>query len=182
MIRENHLQTRCRSLGVVGLLTTIAMLCGCGYALVGRGSNLPEDVRGVFLEPFENRTQRVQVEQLITSAIGEELVTRQRFNLVDNPSEADAVLRGAVVGFSVTPVTFDAEGRAEEYEISITAEVAFERTDTEELLWSNDRYLFRETYVVESSEESFFDRETLAIEETSVRFAETMVSDLLEGF
>ncbi len=161
----------------IGLATV-----GCGYALVGRGSNIPDDVKVVYLRAFENRTQRVEVEQFITQAIADELVTRQRFALSRDEAQADAILRGAVIGFQVVPITFDAQGRAEEYEISITAEVAFERAGSDTVLWRNDRYQFRENYIVEVSEQAFFDRENLAIEETAAKFAETMVTDLLEGF
>jgi len=158
------------------------LVSGCGYALVGRGSNLPADVRAVYLKPFDNRTQRAQVEQILTRAIADELVTRQRFSVVADAEQADAELSGAVVGFGVTPVAFDASGRATEYEISITAEVVFKRRGADEVIWRNDRYQFRESYPVEVDSATYFDRETLALEEVAGRFAETMVSDLLEGF
>jgi hypothetical protein len=87
-----------------------------------------------------------------------------------------------VVGFGVTPVTFDPDGRATEYEISITARMLFRRAASDDVLWSNERYQFRESYPIEVSETGYFDRENLAIEEVAGHFAETMVSDLLEGF
>jgi outer membrane lipopolysaccharide assembly protein LptE/RlpB len=157
-------------------------LAGCGYALVGRATNLPADVRRVYLKPLENRTQRAQVEQILTRAIADELLNRQRFVVVNDAASADAELSGAVVGFGVTPVTFDPDGRATEYEISITARVLFRRAASDEVLWANERYEFRENYPVEVSEAEYFDRENLAIEEVAGNFAETMVSDLLEGF
>ncbi len=165
----------------LAVLTGLA-LTGCGYSLVGRASNLPADVRRVYLKPLENRTQRAQVEQILTRALADELLTRQRFVVVNDPASADAELSGAVVGFGVTPVTFDPDGRATEYEISITAQVAFRRAASDDVLWSNERYQFRESYPVEVSETGYFDRENLAIEEVAGNFAETMVSDLLEGF
>ena len=165
------------------LMASALLSSGCGYALVGKASNIPEDVRSVFLEPFENRTQRAEVEQFLSQALAEELVTRQRFNLVTERSDADAVLRGAVIGFRVLPITFDAEGRGQEYEIGITTEVAFVRTDEDATpIWSNNRYLFKESYDLGGDEATFFDRENIAIEESAGRFAETMVTDLLEGF
>jgi hypothetical protein len=109
-------------------------------------------------------------------------VTRQRFTVVADASQADAELSGTVVGFGVTPVSFDSAGRATEYEIAITAQVIFKRRGAEDVLWRNDRYQFRESYPVEVSSTGYFDRETLALEEVAGRFAETMVSDLLEGF
>jgi outer membrane lipopolysaccharide assembly protein LptE/RlpB len=164
------------------LLAAAGSASGCGYALVGRGANLPADIKSVYLRPFENQTPRAQVEQILTRALAEELVTRHRFAVVSDVAQADAELQGAVQSFGVTPVTFDEQGRATEYEISIVARVAFKRTGSDDLLWSNERYLFRDNYPIEVSESGYFDRETLAIEQVADKFAETMVSDLLEGF
>ena len=61
------------------------LLSGCGYALVGRGSNLPADIKTVYLRPLENRTPRSQVEQALTRAIADEMVKRQRFSMVGSP-------------------------------------------------------------------------------------------------
>ncbi len=161
---------------------SMASLVGCGYALVGQGSNIPEDVKNVYVEPLTNATQRLEVDQILTQAILDELVTRRRFDLVRSPSAADAILRGTVTNLRVTPITFDNEGRAQEYEISIIADMSFRRVGEREPLWAADRYQFRENYAAEGSTEDFFDQETLAIELTAPRFAETVVSDLLEGF
>jgi len=167
--------------GALGSL--LLALSGCGYALVGRGSNIPEDIKSVYLRPLENRTQRSQVEQALTRAVADELVTRQRFAVVGSEAEATAEILGAVTGFGVTPVTFDQEGRATEYEIAITAQITFKRVGTEgQVIWKSDRYTFRENYPVDPSSAEYFDREDQAIELASQRFAETLVTNLLEGF
>jgi outer membrane lipopolysaccharide assembly protein LptE/RlpB len=171
-----------RHAALLALLALCFVTSACGYALVGRASNVPEDVKRVYLRPFENRTPRPQVEQILTRAIADELVTRQRFAVASDAAAADAEISGSVVGFAVTPVTFDNNGRAIEYEISITSQVRFRRLADDQTLWSNDRYLFRQSYPLEVSEAGYFDRENLAIEDVAERFAETMVSDLLEGF
>ena len=44
------------------------------------------------------------------------------------------------------------------------------------------RYTFRESYPVDPSSAEYFDREDEAIEEAAERFAETLVTNLLEGF
>lgn len=172
-----------RTLLSLALLATVLPLASCGYSLVGRASNLPSDVAKVYIRPLENGTQRSQVEQFLTSAIAQELVTRRRFQVVPTLANADAELSGAVTGFLVTPVTFDREGRATEYEISILTRMSFRRTDDSRTeLWSNDRYQFRENYKLDVSAEGFFDLEDTAIEKLAERFAETMVTTLLEGF
>jgi outer membrane lipopolysaccharide assembly protein LptE/RlpB len=171
-----HSVSRALALG-----SLLLALTGCGYALVGRGSNIPADVKTVYLKPLENRTPRAQVEQFLTRSIADELVKRQRFAVVGGAEGADAEISGAVVGYGATPVTFDATGRATQYEISITAQISFKRTGSDKPLWSNDRYNFRETYPIDASS-GFVDFEDQAIERASTRFAQTVVSDLLEGF
>ena len=176
-----------RAIPATGALLASALLAGCGYTLVGQASTIPDDVRQVYVEPLVNATQRAQVEQILTQAISDEMVTRRRnFSVTSSAGDADAILRGTVVSFDVRPLTFDEDGLADNFEISITADMRFERPpepgqDEGEVIWSNSRYFFREDYPLEEGAE-YFDRENLAIEETSVRFAETLVTDLLEGF
>jgi len=179
--------------GLVRLLTVLLAaiaVSGCGYALVGRASNIPEDVERVYVGTFENRTSRSQIEQILTRSIIDELITRQRFEVLTSPEGADAEIRGAVLGYGATPVGFDDDGRADQYEISFVAQGIFQRMpegpDEEgAVIWRNDRYQFREPYDVEGGgegDDQFFDQEDQSIEEVAERFAETMVSDLLEGF
>jgi len=169
--------------GAVVVLAAAVLAAGCGYALVGRASNIPPEVRVVHLAPFENGTQRVNVDQILTRALNDELVTRQRFTVVSTEQDdVDADLKGTVTSFQVDPVTFDADRRATEFEITITASVALTQRDPERVLWQNDRYQFRDSYQLEASELGYLDRETPAIEATAKKFAETMVTDLLEGF
>jgi len=163
-------------------ILALLLSTGCGYRLVGTASNIPPEIRAVYLDPLTNQTTRVEVDQILTRALADELVTRQRFEILSSESGADATISGAVTAFTVRPVSFDAEGRGTEYEIRITAQVAFKQVDPETVLWSNDSYQFRDSYQLEASELGYFDRETPAIQAAAEKFAETMVTDLLEGF
>ncbi len=169
------------------VLCAVMLVSGCGYNLVGRASNIPPDIQQIYVESLVNQTQRAQVEQILTQAILDELVTRRRFTVSSNATGVDAILRGTVLTFDVRPVTFDSDGLADNFEIAITADMRFERqpppgSDEGEVIWSNARYIFRQDYPLAPGDSAYFDRENLAITETSVRFAETMVTDLLEGF
>ncbi len=157
-------------------------LSGCGYALVGRGSTLPPEVRKVYLKPLVNATPRSQVDQILTRAVASELVTRHRFEVLSVAEGADATLSGTVTSFGLNPVTFDSDGRATEYEIAIVVKVELKQLSPEKILYANDGYLFRSSYEVKPSELGYLDRETPAIESTARDFAETLVTDLLEGF
>jgi hypothetical protein len=50
------------------------------------------------------------------------------------------------------------------------------------VLWKNDQYRFTENYQVNLESTDAFDQESRAIREIAVRFAETLVTSLLEGF
>ena len=183
-MREPRIGTH-RILGLVGLIALAAALAGCGYALVGRASSLPEDIQEIHIEPLRNQTPRSQVDLILTQALTNEFVTRRRFTVVDNPSEADAELRGVVQSFTVRPVTFNEDGRASEYEILINAAVTFERVGAnpdDDPIWARDNYLFRENYELDEGATNFTALEDAAIEEAADKFAESLVIEVLEGF
>jgi hypothetical protein len=60
--------------------------------------------------------------------------------------------------------------------------MVFRDRAADQVLWQNDRYVYKESYEVEQDKQSYFDREKLAIQEAAGRFARTVVIDLLEGF
>lgn len=173
---------RFAAIPLLSLLMPVTL--GCGYALVGQGSNIPADVKVIFLEPLENNTRRAQIDQILGQSVADEVVLRGRFDLASNPDNAQAVLSGTLLNFIVTPVRFDNDGLAQEYEVSIMASMEFTRTDaSKEVLWRNPNYIFRTNYELDEEEaSSFFDREILAIDAVSIIFAQTLLTDLQEGF
>ena len=84
---------------------------GCGYGLIGRTSNLPDDVNDIFVETLQNRTTRSRIELQLTQSIIDELVTRRSYTIVKGKAQADAVLSGALTSFIVRPVQFGPDGR-----------------------------------------------------------------------
>ncbi len=167
---------------------SLALVCvlldGCGYGLVGRTSSLPPDIEEIYIQPLSNRTLREQIDQEFTRAITNEFLRRPRFKIVNTANEADAVLTGEVSNFQVRAVLFGAEdeGRAREYEILVLARMEFRRSGTEEVIWQQPFYQFRENYTFDLDPLSFTDREDLAVLEVADEFAETLVIDILEGF
>ncbi|MDQ6894642.1 MAG: LPS assembly lipoprotein LptE, partial [Acidobacteriota bacterium] len=128
-----------------------------------------------------NQTQRVGVEQRLSREITRELASRGRFRVQPDAAGADAALTGAVTGFDLYAVAFDEQGRAKEYQIRITAKVALRAAD-EKVIWENPSYAFQDNYSFSTSAASYVDRENEAIDRVAERFAESLVSNLLEGF
>jgi outer membrane lipopolysaccharide assembly protein LptE/RlpB len=163
------------------LLATL-LTTGCGYALVGQASSLPESVRVVEFTTLENRTQRVGLEQRLSAEIARELVSRGRFQVQATADGADASLTGAVLGFHLYPVSFDSQGRATDYQVQITARVALTALPGGEPIWENPAFTFRGNYEYNATAATFVDRENDAIDRVADRFAQSLVTSMLEGF
>jgi outer membrane lipopolysaccharide assembly protein LptE/RlpB len=166
------------------LLLLPVMLSSCGYALVGSANNLlAPTVHTIEVPAFVNRTTRVELEQRVTQSVASEFVSRGRLKLVNTPAAADVILRGSIDSFGIFPVAFNSQGRATQYQISITAKIELlDHRAEDKVLWKNDQYRFTENYQVNTESTDAFDQETRAINEIAVRFAESLVTNLLEGF
>jgi outer membrane lipopolysaccharide assembly protein LptE/RlpB len=160
----------------------VASLSGCGYALVGRASTLPESVKVVQFVTLENHTPKVSLEQRLSAEIARELAARGRFKVQSTAEGANAVLSGAVSGFDLYPVAFDAQGRATDYQVRVTAQVVLKTLPEGTVLWQNPAYTFRDNYQFSASAASYVDRENEAIDKVAGRFAQSLVTSLLEGF
>ena len=160
-----------------------SLMMSCGYALVGRGNTLDPSIRTIEVPAFINRTTRIELEQQVTQAVANEFVSRGRLRLVTGATGADAILRGSIDTFNIFPVAFNEQGRATQYQISITAKIELvDHRNDDKVIWSNDQYRFTENYQVNIDATDAFDQESRAIREIAVRFAESLVSSLLEGF
>jgi hypothetical protein len=166
------------------LLLLLIASVGCGYGLIGRTSNLPEDIESIFVETLENRTTRQQINLFLTQAIVDEFVTRRRFTIVSNASAADAVLSGALTAYIIRPVEFGPDGRATRYEFTIRADMEFKRQGSPEVIWSQDQYVYRGDFELQLDEGqgTVIDNEDPTIQLVSREFAQTLVIDMLEGF
>ncbi|MFA6955820.1 MAG: LptE family protein [Thermoanaerobaculia bacterium] len=168
-----------RSITLVALL----LLTGCGYALVGKGHFLPAEAKTVHIPTFVNRTTRVELEQRVTRAVQEEMVSRSGLRLASEPAGADLIVKGVITSFGLNPVAFDEQGRATQYQVVVRAEIQLlDHRAEDKVLWKNEQYYFTENYPINPDSGQAFDQETRAISEIAVRFSESLVSSLLEGF
>lgn len=157
---------------------------GCGYGLIGRTSNLPDDINGIFVQTLENRTTRQQINLFLTEAIVQEFVTRRRFDVVSSAGTADAVLSGVLTAYIVRPVEFGVDGRATRYEFTIRTNMEFKRQPSGEVLWAQTDYVYRGDFElsVDEGQGTVIDNEDPTIQLVSREFAQTLVIDMLEGF
>jgi outer membrane lipopolysaccharide assembly protein LptE/RlpB len=164
-----------------GLLFLLTL--GCGYHPAGKVTTIPEDVRTIAVPAFINQTHTYRIEQMLTAAVVREMITRTHYHIINQvDADADATLRGTVLSTSTTPMIYDSKtGRAASMLVVISMSVTL-KDKQGKVLYQNPSYLFREQYEISSDPNSFFEEDTPAYQRLSRDFAQTLVSNILEGF
>src|SRR6266513_1663231 len=88
-------------LGLLGVLCAAAE--GCGYALAGRGSFLPDYIRTIGVPTFLNRTTVFNLETLLTQKVRAEFIGRGKYQTLPESTGVDALLNGEVTAVSIVP-------------------------------------------------------------------------------
>ena len=165
------------------LVLVAALFSGCGYALAGRGSFLPASVKVIIVTPFDSRgTSRPQVAESLRAAVISEFLSRGKFRITEKESEADAVLSGEILFFSVVPITYDQDSRATRDQVSISAGVALRERATQKLLYENRGFSFRSEFETSADTADIVDTESDVLDELAKNFARSLVAAILEGF
>jgi len=161
---------------------------GCGYALAGRGSFLPPDIRVVGIPQLQNQSTFFNVEQVLTEKVRAEFIGRGKYQVVPDATGVDAVLTGTVTGISVTPIAFSEQQLASRYLFTMTMKVEFTDQRNARVLWTNDSLVFREEYelstrgttAIEGS--SFLSQERSSFDRIASDVARSVVTSILEAF
>ena len=158
------------------------VLAGCGYHLSGHSTVLPPTVKRIGIPTFINKTDKPEVEQRITAHVISQFVTRGRYQITPSEEGVDAVLRGEITTYLLNPVSINPQGRATRYEILINARAVLIKTSDDQVLWQDDHFVFRRQYDVQAAGGSTVSEETVALDQVSQDFAESVVTSILEGF
>lgn len=173
---------------VVSFVLAFAALPGCGYALAGRGSFLPQDITSVGIPTLVNRTNFFDVEQVLTEKVRAEFIGRGKYRVLLDAAGADAVLQAEIVSIGVQPVGFTDQQLASRYQFTLTMKVAFIDSRTAKELWSNDSLTFREEYELSTRTNvaiegaAFLDQERSAFDRISADVARAVATAVLEAF
>jgi hypothetical protein len=182
---RNSRLTSCRL--VVALVVVVPMLVsGCGYALAGRGSFLPDYIRTVAIPTVENRTPFVRAEQILTDRIREQFIGRGRYTVVnDAAGAAQAVLRAEILSIATDAAGLNEQQLQSRTRITMVMKVSFEDLTTARTLWSNDALTFREEYDIPAGTvegASFVDQQRSSYERLATDVARTVVTSIMEAF
>ncbi len=179
--------TRRTALRAIGLLPVMCA-SGCGYSLAGRGSFLPSNIKVVAVPMLVNQTTFLDVENLLTQRIREELIGRGRFRVVPAEAGADAVLKGAIGSISVNAIGLTEQQLASRYAFAIAMTVELRDLRTNDVLWSNNSLTFRGEYELNTSGTAvvqgatFVAQDRAAFDRIATDVARSVVTAVLEAF
>lgn len=156
---------------------------GCGYHIAGKADTIPDEIRAIAVPSFENGTTEFKIEQYMTQAVVRELLSRTRYQVVNREENADATLRGSVIGFLAFPQNFDSiTNRATTVTTITRLQVSLIDRRTGATLYNNPSLEYRDRYEVSADPTVYFEERQAALERSSQAMARTVVSAVLEGF
>lgn len=161
-------------------LTFAFSISACGYALVGRGSSLPTNIRSIAIPQLENRTGEPNLDTIVTDIIRREFIKDGRLD-VKNPSVADSVLKGVINSYLLSPLAYDASNNVTEYKVELTITLSHTSTRDKKVLMRQvvqNKWQFKVDPSITVAETSRME----ATKEAAVKTAETVVTLVIESF
>ena len=164
-------------------LALASLLSGCGYHVGGKSDLLPKGVQTIAIPAFNNLTVRYKLSDRLSGAITREFIARTRYQIISEPTQADAVLSGTILNFTAFPTIFDpVTGRAAGVQIQVVLQITLTERATGKILFTRPNFDFRERYEVSVDQAQYFEESGPALDRLSRDVGRTILSSILEAF
>jgi outer membrane lipopolysaccharide assembly protein LptE/RlpB len=168
---------RRRRLRAAALAALTVTLAGCGYSFQG---TLPRHIKTIAVPIFVNRTQQPGVESVITRAVADAFATNGRLRIA-RVDDADSILDGEVIGYSVGPIAVDPSLSAQQYRLAVTLHLRLRDMRHNEILFRRD-FSEQADFRVAGSVDQTISLEAGALQQAAVEIARSVVSLTLDRF
>jgi len=165
---------------VAALLAAVAVaVTGCGYSL---RASLPGNFKTVHVPVLENRTQEPGIEDFVTQALTTALANSGMAKIARSAEDADAVLEGQIVEYSLASLAFDSTANVTQYRLTIGLSLTLRDRVKNEVVWRQERIDDRADFRVAGQVTTTMVREQDAVRRAAVDIARAIVSLAFEGF
>ena len=169
---------RSRAGRALGLVLVALVLAGCGYST--RGS-LPDHIKTVAVPIFKNRTLEAGVDTAITSGVVNAFSSGGRVKVVPI-DEADAILQGEVVAYSLDGLAFDQNANVRAYRLRLVLNVEFRDVRKSELLWRQEGLSETSDFQVQGAVSDTIARGRGAVSQAAAEIGRKVVNLALDRF
>ena len=178
---NNLVRASCRA---ALMLVWTMVLASCGYHVAGQADLMPASIHTIAIPAFGNITTRYKLTDHLPQAISHEFIARTRFQIVNDPDQADAVLRGSVINYASYPTLFDQQsGRASGLQVNVTMQVNLVERATGKVIFSRPSFEMHQRYEISvTSPTAYFEESDAALDRLSRDVARDLVSSILENF
>ena len=171
-------------IGAASMLILMLSLASCGYHVAGKADLVPQTVHTIAIPAFGNITTRYKLTDHLPQAISHEFIARTRFQIVNDPEQADAVLRGSIINYASYPTLFDQQsGRASGLQVNVTMQVSLVERATGKVIFSRPSFEMHQRYEISvTNSRAYFEESDAALDRLSRDVARDLVSSILENF
>jgi Lipopolysaccharide-assembly len=168
----------------VGCAALCLALGSCGYHVAGQANLVPKTIHTVAIPAFTNNTVRYKLSDQLPQDISRELISRTRYQIVNDPGQADAVLKGAVLAYTAYPTLIDqATGRTSGLGINLRLDITFVERATGKVIFARPNFDVHERYELSVTKNiQYFDESGAALQRLSKDVARDVVSSILDNF
>jgi outer membrane lipopolysaccharide assembly protein LptE/RlpB len=167
-----------RAARALGLLLVALVTAGCGYST--RGS-LPDHIKTVAMPIFKSRTLEPGVDSAITSGVVNAFSSGGRVKVVPI-EEADAILQGEVVAYSLDGVAFDQNANVRAYRLQVVLNVEFRDVRKSALLWRQEGLSATSDFQVQGAVSDTIARGRGAVSQAAAEIGRKVVNLALDRF
>ena len=162
----------------LGLIVLVVAPAGCGYSFRG---NLPDHIQTVAVPVFTNKTSEPAVGNLLTSAVVEAFSTNGRLRVV-GPDDADAILDGEVIGYTLQSIAFDSHANVRQYRLVVTMNLRLRDVRRNTVLFEQQRLQEKADFQVLGAVSQTISREESAVRAAAIDIARAIVSLTVDRF
>ena len=157
---------------VHAVLALAILIGGCGYTVNG---TLPSDIKTISVPIFQNLTREPGVEGLVTRAVVEAFTTNGRLKIAPS-ADADTVLDGEVIGYSVFSIAFDKDANARQYRLIVTVNLQLRDRRKNEVLFKQGGVREQVDFRVQNAVSQTISLEETALKAAAVEIGRSIVS------
>ena len=156
-------------------------LSGCGYRFVGNDTQAPGNIQSIAVGVVENKTTIVGLETIFTNQLLNEFIRTQRL-AVKPPTEADAILSGAITSIDTTAIAHLDPEQTLETRVTIGLSLTLKQRESGKILWENKSLSYYQDYTDRALPLATSENRRLAIAYIGNFLAEKVYQEIFASF